>query len=78
MSAESALAVRTWRAGTYTCRLTVQRPRAGALVSAVIEWEPNQPVRVTDVELREYRAGRNAALASISRELGINAAVIEL
>jgi hypothetical protein len=78
MSAEAALAVRSWKAGRYTCTLTVQRPRAGALVSCVIEWAPQVPHRLTDGEISEYRAGRNTALAELSAELGINAAVIEL
>ncbi len=78
MSAEAAMAVRSWSAGRHTCTLTVQRPKASALVACVIEWAPVQPVRLTDAEIAEYRAGRNKALAEVARELGVNAAVIEL
>jgi len=78
MSAEAAFATRSWSAGRYTCTLTIQRPQRGALVHAVIEWSPEQPHRLTDGEIAEYRAGRNKAMAELSRELGINAAVVEL
>jgi len=56
----------------------MRRPRAGALVSCAIEWSPSQPTRLTDDELRQYRAGRNQALAEISAQLGVNAAVVEV
>lgn len=72
------MAVRTWQAGRYTCTLTVQRPMPGALVACCIEWSPDMPTRLTDDELRHYRAGRNRALAEVSALLGINAAVIDL
>lgn len=79
MSAEACVLIRSWPAGRYTCTLTVQRPKAGAMVHAVIEWAPEQPKRLTDGEIAEYRRGRNAALAELSEELGgVNAAVIEV
>src|SRR5581483_11686094 len=77
VSAVAALAVKSWKAGRYTCTLTLQRPRPTALVNAVIEWAPEQPKRLTDAELAEYRAGRNKAMADLSQALGINAAVVE-
>jgi len=78
VSAEAALAVRSWKAGACTCTLTVQRPRPGAAVACCIEWAPAQPRRLSDAELHEYRVGRNKALAEISAEMGINAVVVEL
>jgi hypothetical protein len=78
MSAEAAAAVRTWAAGRYLCTLTVARPKPGAVVQCCVEWEPEQPRRLTEAELREYRAGRNAALQSIAAELGLSTAVVEL
>ena len=78
MSAEAACAVRTWSVGRYTCTITLQRPRRGAVLNAAAEWAPEQPSRLSDSELAEYRRGRNQALAEISRELGINAAVVDL
>lgn len=78
MSAEAAFAARSWPVGRYVCTLTLQRPKPGALTSCVIEWAPEQPARLTADELRQYRAGRNQALAQISAELGVNAAVLEV
>ena len=70
--------MRSWRAGRYTCTLTMQRPKPGAVVSCSIEWAPKQSRQLSDGEMTEYRAGRNRALAKISAQLGVNAAVLEL
>jgi len=78
MSAEAAICVRTWTVGWRTCTLTMQRPKAGAVLHCSMEWAPDKPVRLSDAEIAEYRRGRNAALAEISLELGINAAVVEV
>lgn len=77
MSAEAAIAVKSWPVGAYTCTLTVQRPKRGALVHAAMEWAPSLPSRLTEEELAQYRTGRDKALADVSRQLGINAAVLE-
>ncbi len=78
MTATAALAVRSWTVNAYTCTLTVQRPKPGAVVACSIEWSPNTPNRLSDAELQTYRRGRNEALASIAAELGISAAVVEV
>lgn len=78
MSAETPLAVRSWRVGKRTVTLTVQRMIHGAVGNAVAEWSPSQPKRLTSKERREYRAGRDNALAEIAGELGGFAAVLEL
>jgi hypothetical protein len=78
MSAEAAFCTKSWTAGRYTCVLTMRRPASGAVVHTSIEWLPEQPRRLTDGEITEYRSGRNKALAEISLELGMNAAVIEV
>jgi hypothetical protein len=78
MSAEAAYCTRSWTAGKYTCTLTMRRPKPGAVVQTTIEWSPCQPRRLTDEEIDQYRSGRNRVLAEVSRELGLNAAVIEL
>ena len=69
---------RSWPVGTRTCTITVQRPKPGAVVNAVIAWAPNQPARLSTDEWAEYRAGRNHALSLIAAEFGINAAVLEI
>ena len=43
-----------------------------------MHWAPNAPSSLSAEEWRQYRAGRDQALAEISRELGINAAVLEV
>lgn len=78
MSAEAAALTKTWQAGRYTCTLTLQRPKPGAVVHAVVEWQPTMPTRLTDEERAAYRRGRDAALAEMSAALNMNAAVLEL
>ena len=78
MSGEAALGVRSWSVGAYTCELTVQRPKPGALMNAVCVWSPSEPSRLSGEEWKSYRHGRNLALASLAEELGINVAVLEL
>ena len=78
MSGNAAVAVRTWRAGRYSCELTVQRPEPGAVVNAVVEWSPSEPARLTNDEWKQYRQGRNRAIAELAAELGINVAWLEL
>lgn len=78
MSAEAAFATRSWPVGRFVCTLTVPRPKPGHVMHASMEWTPEQPKRLSDSEILQYRQGRNKALAEISSQLGINAAVLEL
>ena len=68
----------SWRVGRYTATLTTPKPQPGQALSASIEWSPSTPDRLSGAELAQYRAGRNQALAEMSRRLGIRAAVVEL
>lgn len=78
MTAEAPLAVRSWRVSRRTCTLTVPRVPPGQALQAVLEWSPDKPARLAGADLAQYRAGRNAALKEIARELGINVAVVDL
>lgn len=78
MSAQSPLLVRTWQVGNRTCTMAVPRPQPGQPVHLVIEWSPAMPRRLSGDELDEYRAGRDAALADVARELGVTAALLEV
>lgn len=78
MSAEAALFVRSWRVGKYTAELTMPRPKPGATMHICIEWLPCVPKKLNAAEAQQYRAGRDRALADACRELGINAAVVEV
>jgi hypothetical protein len=76
MSAVRAL-TRKWTVGRYTCTLSAPAGASGT-ATAVIEWTPSVPKRLTAAEWAEYRAGRNAAAASLAAELGGAAVVVEL
>lgn len=76
MSAELAFS-RTWRVGKYRATLSCPKPRPGVTASAVIEWEPSVPQRLTPAEATEYRSGRDSALAALAQALGITVAVID-
>lgn len=78
MSAEAAFASRTWSVGRYECTLTVPRPKPGQVMQACMEWTPEQPRKLTNEEITQYRQGRNKALTEISQSLGIKTAVLEL
>ncbi len=73
MSAESAALVRSWPVGRYTATMTVQQPKPGKPVMAVVEWEPEAPKGLSSEEFKQYRAGRNAAFNA----MGLTALVIE-
>lgn len=73
MSAESAALVHSWSVGQYTATLTVPKAKPGVPVMAVIEWDPEMPERLSPDEIKQYRAGRNAALAA----LGLGAQAIK-
>lgn len=77
MSAETPLAVRSWRVGKYTVEMTVPRPEPGRPSAVAMEWAPHMPERLTTSEIAQYRRGRDAALAELAEILGGNVAVIE-
>ena len=78
VSANAAALVRSFPVGRRTCTLTIETPKIGAVVNMVVEWFPNAPTRFSPREWRQYRHGRNAAVAELARQTGMKAAVIEL
>ncbi|MBK7059179.1 MAG: hypothetical protein IPI03_14525 [Rubrivivax sp.] len=66
---------RTWQVGARTCTLTAGRDDRGQ-VACCIEWKP-LPERLSDAELREYRAGRDAAIAELAEHFDVQTLVIE-
>lgn len=79
MPAEAAIVTRSFTVGNRIATLSVPRPRPGNRATAcLLEWAPTPPQRLTAQEWAEYRAGRNAALAELARELGGNVAVLEV
>jgi len=79
MTAEAAAIVRSFRVGPRTVTLTIQAPRKGEVVNMVAEWHPGPPGRPpTEEELRQYREGRNAALAELADRMGERVMVVEI
>jgi hypothetical protein len=76
----SACAVisRTWKVDSYSVTLTMPRRPVGATATAVVEWVPSKPLRLSALEFEQYRAGRDAAIAEMVHELGIEALVVDL
>lgn len=77
MSAETAF-VRSWAVGTYTATLSTPRPERGTQRDACIEWAPCVPPNLSASEWRQYREGRNAALAELAQHIGGTVALVEL
>lgn len=78
MSAEAPILSRSWKVGPYTATLTVKRPTAGIVSSALVEWSPGVPRDLTESDLAKYREGRHRALLELSTQLGGVVAVLEL
>lgn len=78
MSGETALLSQSWPVGTFTVTMSIRRPIPGTASSVVIEWAPHEPSRLSGHEVAEYRAGRAAAVAELSRLLGRRIVVAEI
>jgi hypothetical protein len=78
MSAEPAILTHLWKVGSRTCTMVVPCLQPGRPVHVAIEWCPTMPRRLSAEELSEYRAGRDAALAELARELGGSAVLFEV
>jgi hypothetical protein len=77
MTAEAGF-TRSWPVGRYTATLTAQRPKPGSTASAVIEWAPNLPRKLTCDEIEDYRAGRHKALVELTQAFGISVGIVEV
>ena len=78
MSAEVPALVRTFAVGRrYRCTITMRKPIPGTVGSTLFEWEPDVPKNLTKAELRDYRAGRDAAVAELAQMFGIQVALVE-
>jgi len=58
--------------------MTIPRPKPGCVISASVEWAPCEPSALTSEQWRQYRYGRNVALAEMAAELDISVALLEL
>ena len=78
MSAEAPALTRSFSVGHRTVTVTMPAPRMGKVRYMTIEWVPDPPQRLSKREWRQYRAGRNAAVAELAEREGIEAAIIEI
>lgn len=69
MPAES-MGVRSWRVGRYTVTLSLPKIRPGALVGAVVEWDPAVPARLSSQEAAQYKEGLAAAIREMTAASG--------
>lgn len=79
MSAEAASLARSWAVGPWTVTLTVPPLGSFATCPPTMEWAPALPDRkLTAAERRQYRTGRDKAIAELVRALGATIAVVEI
>jgi hypothetical protein len=76
--AEPALIVRSFAVGKRTVTLTLPRPRPGGVLAIACEWDPSMPRNLSEREIHQYRAGRDATLAEAARLLNSNTLLIEV
>lgn len=68
MSASTPALIHTWRVGKrYKCTITIPRVVPGSVACATVEWEPYIPSNLNSREMREYRQGRDEAVALLNR-----------
>ena len=78
MSAEAPALTRSFPVGHRIVTVTMPAPRRGKVRYMMIEWTPDPPRRLSKREWRQYRAGRNAAVAELAKWAGMKAAIIEI
>ncbi len=78
MSAEAAVLTRSFRVGCRTVTMTMPAPRLGECVCLAIEWAPTPPRRLSKREWRQYRTGRNAAVAELAELTRLKTAILEI
>lgn len=79
MAAEAAALTTSWKVGRrYEVTLTVPNPRRGEVGCAVVEWAPDVPRRLSGSELRQYRRGRDAAMAELVARAGRSILLVDL
>ena len=78
MSATAAAHVQTFSVGRWVCTVTVQMPGPTSVSHMVVEWWPDVPAGLNRSEWRQYRKGRDKALAELGRRIDRNVAVAEV
>lgn len=62
----------TFRVGVYTCEM-IYTEKAGIKC----QWRPDLPRSLTEQQREQYRAGRDALLAEVGKDMGGQVLVIE-
>lgn len=78
MSGQIPALTRTFSVGKFRCVVSIPKVEIGRAASAVIEWWPYTPKRLTPAELDQYRQGRDAAISELAALTGLTAAVVEI
>ena len=78
MSAEAAAITAEFRVGKRMVTLTIQKPIMHGVVNMVCEWDPETPRQLSNWEWKQYRAGRDAAVARLAEQTGAKALVVEI
>jgi hypothetical protein len=65
----------TFVVGRYTCTMTFPLPAGSA--ATIATWLPETPGKLAPEELAQYRAGRDALMAEVARQTGLNIAIVE-
>ncbi len=78
MSATAPDFVHTIRVGHRTCTITLPTLAMGKVSCGTVEWEPDMPTRLSQSELRQYRAGRNEVFAEMRRRFNGTAVTVEI
>jgi hypothetical protein len=78
MSAETPALVRSFKVGSRTVTFTIPKPVPGEGLCASVEWDPALSQHgLSDHELDQYRAGRDAVYHELSRMMGLKIMLVE-
>jgi hypothetical protein len=78
MSATAAVLVRTFSVGKRIVTLTLPKPERGRALCMTCEWAPETPQQLSEIEWKQYRAGRDAALGELVNLTGMRTLVVEI
>lgn len=65
----------TFSVGRYVCHMAYPLPAGSGQLEA--NWSPEMPAKLSAAEMSQYRAGRDALIAQVAEQTGLNVAVVE-
>jgi hypothetical protein len=69
MTSEGPAVVRTIRVGKWSATVTLAKPKLGQVSHAIVEWSPDVPDQLSEVEFRQYQAGLMDAVGDLLEPL---------